>query len=400
MQKILTIPARIAFAYVLLCLCCATSSYAQLTWDGSTVSTTNTSTSEPKVGIGTSSPAGSLHIATGYGYNPGFGGSVGGGPYVPPSFSGIPALKIFWEQPGTYAYGASLGGSSVAPNIIEVIGHPTASNYPYYFRLNPTGIALFDNPAGGSYRFGVNGISYFGNNMQVAKKLAVGTTAPYNSSNWASYNFPYTFQVDSGDANFNGNVSVGGNVRMANDSDILLRGNNGDLNHGLGWYSNGGPKRWNNQNIDGPVLYGYDGGALGTNRFGTYNTALRWTSNGQVFIGKTRPSGYLSGINCDTFRLGVDGDFFCKRAIVQTTNWADFVFDDSYQLQNLSDVESYIKANNHLPGIPSEKDVLAKGVDVTEMNKLLLQKVEELTLYIIEMDKKMKQYEKDAQTRK
>ncbi len=76
-------------------------------------------------------------------------------------------------------------------------------------------------------------------------------------------------------------------------------------------------------------------------------------------------------------------------------NTADFVFEDNYQLKDLSEVEAYIKANKHLPEIPSATEMEATGVNLAEMNKLLLMKVEELTLYSIEQEKKIEELTED-----
>lgn len=71
------------------------------------------------------------------------------------------------------------------------------------------------------------------------------------------------------------------------------------------------------------------------------------------------------------------------------SEWADFVFDADYKLKSLTEVEAFIKENKHLPDVPSAKDVVeAGGFNVAEMNKILLQKVEELTLHMIAMEKK------------
>lgn len=74
-----------------------------------------------------------------------------------------------------------------------------------------------------------------------------------------------------------------------------------------------------------------------------------------------------------------------------TANWSDFVFDRDYDLMTLKEVESYIKENGHLPDVPSAEEVKANGVEVGEMNAILLQKIEELTLYIIELEKKIEE---------
>ncbi|WP_416864897.1 MAG: hypothetical protein ACMVP2_20560 [Imperialibacter sp.] len=80
---------------------------------------------------------------------------------------------------------------------------------------------------------------------------------------------------------------------------------------------------------------------------------------------------------------------------------ADYVFEDNYYLKPLSEVEAYVKENHHLPGIPSANEIKETGWQVGEMNNMLLEKVEELTLYMIELKKEneklkegMKQLEK------
>jgi hypothetical protein len=70
-------------------------------------------------------------------------------------------------------------------------------------------------------------------------------------------------------------------------------------------------------------------------------------------------------------------------------NWYDNVFSSSYKLKSLNDVEQFIKENNHLPDIPSEKNVKANGFNIAEMDGLLLKKIEELTLYIIQQQKEI-----------
>ena len=70
--------------------------------------------------------------------------------------------------------------------------------------------------------------------------------------------------------------------------------------------------------------------------------------------------------------------------VVVTDVWADFVFEDNYNLMPLDEVKKFIDTNNHLPEIPSEKEVLAEGISVGTMQTKLLQKVEELTLYVID----------------
>jgi hypothetical protein len=73
--------------------------------------------------------------------------------------------------------------------------------------------------------------------------------------------------------------------------------------------------------------------------------------------------------------------------IVTLDGWADYVFADDYALRPLPEVESFVRQHRHLPDIPAAAHVADHGVPVGEMQKRLLQKVEELTLYLIEMRK-------------
>jgi hypothetical protein len=100
------------------------------------------------------------------------------------------------------------------------------------------------------------------------------------------------------------------------------------------------------------------------------------------------------GINVSTYpsgdySLAVNGKLKAKEIVVELTGWADYVFDRNYNLKTLEEVENFIQKNKHLPEMPSAKEVEANGVSVGEMNMLLLKKVEELTLYIINQQKEI-----------
>ena len=81
--------------------------------------------------------------------------------------------------------------------------------------------------------------------------------------------------------------------------------------------------------------------------------------------------------------------------VVTISGWSDFVFDDDYELTSLKELERHIEANRHLPSIPSEKEVKADGLSLGDMQAKLLQKVEELTLYLIEQNKKLAELERE-----
>ena len=132
------------------------------------------------------------------------------------------------------------------------------------------------------------------------------------------------------------------------------------------------------------LTYGTDGTgwkfAIGKNQGGTITDQFVIQDNGNVSIGTTTPpAGY---------KLAIAGDMIAERVVVKLqANWPDYVFKTGYSLRPLSEVENFVKANNHLPDVPSEAEVKAKGIDVEQMNATLLKKVEELTLYMIELQK-------------
>ncbi|MBB6126350.1 autotransporter outer membrane beta-barrel domain-containing protein [Mucilaginibacter lappiensis] len=108
---------------------------------------------------------------------------------------------------------------------------------------------------------------------------------------------------------------------------------------------------------------------------------------GNVGIGQTNPQN----------KLDVNGTVHSKAVTIDLNGWSDYVFKKDYQLRPLSEVKAYIDQNQHLPEIPSEQEMVKKGLDVSEMNKLLMKKVEELTLYLIEKDQNEKKQEQTNQ---
>ncbi|GLR18575.1 hypothetical protein GCM10007940_31910 [Portibacter lacus] len=91
--------------------------------------------------------------------------------------------------------------------------------------------------------------------------------------------------------------------------------------------------------------------------------------------------------------VGVEGDIIAKGVIARPSVWPDYVFSEDYNLKSLEELEKYIDKNAHLPGVPTEKEVLENGSDLGATNAILLEKIEELTLHLIEMNKRVKELE-------
>jgi len=106
------------------------------------------------------------------------------------------------------------------------------------------------------------------------------------------------------------------------------------------------------------------------------NTSLSVANTGNVLIGQTTQTN-------TNYKLDINGSARANEIVVNSTG-ADFVFDKSYSLPKLSDVKKYIEANQHLPEIPSAKEMQTNGMSVGKINTKLLQKIEELTLYLIQ----------------
>ena len=112
---------------------------------------------------------------------------------------------------------------------------------------------------------------------------------------------------------------------------------------------------------------------------------MRLTGDGKLGIGTNNPGSY---------KLAVEGKIGARGVDVKVGSWADFVFEEDYTLKPLTEVAAFIEKNKHLPDVPSEAEVLETGIDIAKMDALLLQKIEELTLYVIELEKKNKALEK------
>ena len=142
------------------------------------------------------------------------------------------------------------------------------------------------------------------------------------------------------------------------------------------------------------------GGLRNTNGLTFIHTPLCITSDhgGVPLINFTNLAGVKPDIgDSTTWMLAVDGPVLAKEVFVLDSAWADYVFDPSYKLPSLGEVENYIKENHHLPDIESASKIAKTGVPVGRTEEALTKKVEELTLYIIKQNKKIELLEAEFQ---
>ena len=161
-------------------------------------------------------------------------------------------------------------------------------------------------------------------------------------------------------------------------------------------YFNGGVKTMGNSGYSGILDYDQNDGAFvfslapaaqgGSDQFIGLNEAMRITKEGRVGIGTSNP----------TYPLSVNGQIQSKEIRVET-GWSDYVFEKNYKLRSLSEIEKYIQQHQHLPGIPAAKEIQENGLPVGEMNTKMMEKIEELTLYTIQLEKRINQQQLQIQ---
>lgn len=183
--------------------------------------------------------------------------------------------------------------------------------------------------------------------------------------------------------------------------------------YGIGVYGEGGwmgIRGFANGTTYSSFVYGVYGSASGTTgvgtRIGVYGTASGGLTNwagyfgsGSVYIANDLRIGTTT--QATGYDLSVNGKIACTEVLVQAlANWPDYVFAPDYNLMSLSSLEESINKNNHLPGIPSASQVESEGIQLGDMQVRLLEKVEELTLHLINQDKQIRQLQAEISTLK
>ncbi|PZU78954.1 MAG: hypothetical protein DI529_17720 [Chryseobacterium sp.] len=221
------------------------------------------------------------------------------------------------------------------------------------------------------------------------ENTAVGfaALARYNaaSTDAASYNSAFGFSALNSMINGNYNTALG---RMALTN--LLNGNN---NIGIGGSAGSNLYNGNNNIIIG---YGTTTSGTGVNNQLNIGNWIRG-NNGIIGIGTSNLPADGVAADGETYKLFVKDGIKTEKVkvdIASANGWADYVFYDDYQLKDLKSLENYIKENKHLPEVPSTEDAIANGIELKAMNILLLKKIEELTLYLIDQNKQIEDQNK------
>jgi hypothetical protein len=121
-------------------------------------------------------------------------------------------------------------------------------------------------------------------------------------------------------------------------------------------------------------------------------------ADGRVSIGTVPTPGGSAD-----YRLYVQSGILTEKvkvALKTTSDWADYVFDKHYKLMPINQLEQFLNQNKHLPNVPSAEEVVKNGIDVAKMNAKLLEKIEELTLYLIQLNKKVEALSKETEALK
>jgi hypothetical protein len=165
-------------------------------------------------------------------------------------------------------------------------------------------------------------------------------------------------------------LHIAGNTRMVSSGEVLrIDGTNPTIN----FYNNGSYKSFLQHTSSGLYMGVNDG-----------NIRLDVT-NGQVAIGPV-----VAGATA--YKLAVNGKIIAEELKVKLSgSWPDYVFEKKYALRTLPDLEKFIEENNHLPNIPSAEEVEKYGMEVGDMQKRMMEKIEELTLYVIDLQKQIEE---------
>ena len=252
-----------------------------------------------------------------------------------------------------------------SPFIVLGAGQTGINNANPYKYLTVNGDVSFANyaPSAGNATDGFNGLEILGNN-QIPTRRGITTDAdPNGNFNFYlhSYQAPSAFNFKDG----NGNKDL---VKIYSNGQTEINAPNGNT------------KIFDIKDLSATTAS---------------QERITFYADGRAYFGTKRIQSSHIHANSD-FQFW--GKVACKElVVVDPTKWADFVFDSSYKLTPLSEVEAFYKTNHHLKDVPSESEVKENGINAAEMDATLLQKIEELTLYMVELNKKVNTLQKENQ---
>lgn len=249
----------------------------------------------------------------------------------------------------------------------------------------------FIDVSGTDFRIGTNSenntgkfiVRVNGNNTinitPTTNNVGIGTETPIEKLHVAGNTFVSGYAIIGGIANIGGNTAIAGDLTI-NTVNPIIQLNNSGVAKGFVQLSGDNIRVGTNSgNAAGKFVIRTNGG----DRFFV-------DGSGNVNIGsQTDAPGYI---------LRVGGKMICEEVKVklQSSGWPDYVFSEKYKLPTLTELNDFIKTNKHLPNIPSAAEVEKNGLEVGDMQKRMMEKIEELTLYIIDLKKEIDAIKKSA----
>jgi hypothetical protein len=301
-------------------------------------------------------------------------------------------------------------GFLYATGMLGVLDGPAVGLPVYAYNVGVLGIKP-TNGANGAAVFGWNNDAGNSNNYAgifVSEGAASGTNyGIYSIARYATENFA---------GKFTGRVRIDGHIDATDAPDYTSHVLTAMVNHtsatdtravdgvstpadgcGIGVFGTGGYHGVHGLGSGGAYagfvygVYGYATGTAGT-RIGVYGTATGGVTNwAGYFVGDAYISSDLrigTTTQATGYSLSVNGKVACEEVLVEDlTNWPDYVFAEDYSLMSLEDLEKSIQENNHLPGLPSATEIQENGLMLGDMQKRMMEKIEELTLYTIKQNK-------------
>jgi trimeric autotransporter adhesin len=290
----------------------------------------------------------------------------------------------------------AVSGAITGPNNTAIGGSSLFKNTSGSQNVGIGAETLYENTQG-SYNMGLGTFALYANTLG-NNNVGVGSQALIRNQTGNS-------NVGIGSNALSNIVAVSNNVAIGQDALTLntAGSNNTAIGHNAGFAASGASN----------VFIGFSAGynEIGSNLLyiansNTANPLIKGNFSSNWLRVNSKTTGYLAVGDFDAttpmptpagYRLIVQDGILTEKLKValrsDMTNWADYVFEPSYKLMPLEEVEKYTKVNKHLPNVPSADEITKEGIDVAKVSKMFMEKIEELTLHIIELNKRIKELE-------